>query len=338
MKAVILRAFNQPLELGEVVEPTPGNREVLVAIEAAGVCYKDVLIGDGFQPRVKLPMVLGHEGAGRIVALGEGVAGFSVGDRVCSLGYVPCGECAACRSGAENVCRTRQWLGEDRPGAYAERVSFHVNALAKIPDSVSAEDAAAATCALSTSVHGLRGLGKLQSGQTVLVTGAAGAVGTSAVQVARAMGARVIGCDLPEKLGHIQAAGADAALPFDGQLASQVKELTSGQGVDVVLDTVGTASFEQSLKILSWGGRMVVVGNLAPAETVRLSLGPLILRQIAILGCMNGRREDLSLALTLLSDGKLTLPPPTILPLGEAPQAHRLLRERRSVGKIFLKP
>lgn len=338
MKAVILRAFNHPLELCEVDDPPLRSREVLVAIEAAGVCHKDVLIAGGFQPRVSLPMILGHEGAGRIVALGEGVAGFSVGDRVCSLGYVPCGECAACRSGSENVCRTRQWLGEDRDGAYGERACFHVNALAKIPDGVSAEAAAAATCALSTSVHALRELAKLQTGQTVMITGAAGAVGTSAVQVAKAMGARVIGCDLPEKLGHIQAAGADAALPFDGQLATRVRELTSGHGVEVVLDTVGTASFEQSLKMLCWGGRMVVVGNLAPAEIARLSLGPLILRQIAILGCMNGRRNDLALALALLSDGTLTLPPPTILPLDQAPQAHRLLRERRSVGKIILKP
>lgn len=338
MKAVILRAFNQPLEVCDVVDPPLGSREVIVAIEAAGVCHKDVLIGDGFQPRVRLPMVLGHEGAGRIVALGDGVAGFSVGDRVCSLGYVPCGECAACRAGSENVCRTRQWLGEDRGGAYAERACFHVNALARIPNGVSAEAAAAATCALSTSVHALRELGKLQPGQTVMITGAAGAVGTSAVQVARALGARVIGCDLPEKLGHVQAAGANAALPFDGQLATRVRELTSGQGVDVVLDTVGTASFEQSLKMLSWGGRMVVVGNLAPAETARLSLGSLILRQIAILGCMNGRREDLALALKLLSDGTLTLPAPTVLPLEEAAHAHRLLRERRSVGKIILKP
>ena len=337
MKAIVLESFRQPIALGDVAEPGPLDAgDVLVAVEAAGVCFKDVLIVEGFQPRVKLPVVLGHEAAGRIEAVGGGVTGFNVGDRVCSLGYVPCGTCSACRDGSEHICRNRQWLGEDRDGAYAPYARLRANALVKIPDGVPAEAAAAASCATGTVVHGLKRLGRLQAGQTVLVTGAAGAVGSNAILVAKAMGARVLGTDMPDKVGSI--AGADEAVPFGDQLASQVKKLTGGEGVDLVLEAVGTPTFEQGLRAVRWGGRIVVIGNVAPAETVPLALGSVILREVAIHGCMNSTRADLSDALDLIAAGKVTPRTPTVLPLKEAQHAHDLMRQKKSVGKIILKP
>jgi acryloyl-coenzyme A reductase len=337
MKAVSLKAFKQTIEFGDASDPPALSAgEVLLAIEAAGVCFKDVLIVDGFQPRVQLPVVLGHEAAGRIEAVGPGVSEFRVGDRVCSLGYLPCGTCAACRSGSEHICRDRKWLGEDQDGAYASHMRSSTNALVKIPDGVSSEAAAAATCATGTVVHGLKRLGKLQPGQTVLVTGAAGAVGSNAVLVARAMGARTIATDIPGKAEQIQ--GADEIVPYSDRLSTQVKQLTGGEGVDLVLEAVGTPTFEQGLRSLRWGGQIVVIGNVAPADSIPLALGSVILRENAIQGCMNSTKADLTDALRMIADGKLTPFTPTVLSLADAQHAHELLRQKKSMGKIILKP
>lgn len=337
MKAVSLKAFKQTIEFGDASDPPALSAgEVLIAVDAAGVCFKDVLIVDGFQPRVKLPVVVGHEAAGRIEAVGPEVSEFSVGDRVCSLGYLPCGTCATCLSGSEHICRNRKWLGEDQDGAYASLMRSRVNALVKIPDGVSSEAAAAATCATGTVVHGLKRLGNLQPGQTVLVTGAAGAVGSNAILVARAMGARTIGTDIPGKAEQIQ--GADEIVPYDDRLSTHVKQLTAGEGVDLVLEAVGTPTFEQGLRSLRWGGKIIVIGNVAPADTIPLALGSVILRENAIQGCMNSTKADLTEALRLIADGRLTPFTPTVLPLEDAQQAHDLMRQRKSIGKIILRP
>lgn len=339
MKAVFLNTLNQPLELRDADEsPALGLGEVLMAVEAAGVCFKDVLIVDGFQPRVKLPIVLGHEAAGRIQALGEGVQGFKVGDSVCSLPYIPCGTCRFCLSGQENICRNRKWFGEDQNGAYAQFMRIHMNSLVKVPSGVTADAAAAATCVVGTVVHGLRRLGNLRAGETVLVTGAGGAVGTSAILVAKAMGAKTIGTDIPEKVEQIRKVGADEAVPFSNHLSDDVKKLTGGEGVDVVLEAVGAPTFEQGLKSLRWGGRTVVIGNVTPSQTIPLALGGVILRENAILGCMNATRADVCEALALISEKKLAPNTQMVLPLKEAQHAHAMIRQRKSVGKVILRP
>lgn len=337
MKAIRLTAFRHPLDVCEIAVPAAlGAGDVLVAVEAAGVCFKDTLIVDGFHPRVRVPLVLGHEAAGRIEAVGEGVSGFRVGDRVCSLGYAPCATCPTCQSGSEHLCRKREWLGEDVDGAYAQFMRARASALVPIPDGVSAPAAAAATCAISTAVHGLKRVGRLQPNETVLVTGAAGAVGAHAILVAKAMGARVIAAAAAGRLGQVR--GADEVVASGDQLASDVRNLTGAEGVDLVLEVVGAPTFEQSLRALRWGGRMVVVGNVSPATPIHLALGSLILRETAILGSMNSTRADLVDALRLIADGIVTPVTPTVLPLEDAEQAHTLMRQRRSVGKIVLSP
>jgi acryloyl-coenzyme A reductase len=337
VKAVLLREFRQRLEFGEAAEPGKlGPTDVLMRVHAAGVCHKDVLIVEGFQPRVGLPRILGHEAAGRVEAIGSDVAEFRVGDRVCSLGYLSCGDCPSCRIGSEHLCRRRQWLGEELDGAYAEFLRSKADALVKIPECVTDEAAAVATCALSTVVHGLNRLARLQAGETVLVTGAAGAVGSNALMVARSMGAKTIGTDVAEKVDQIS--GADEVLSYGDDLSNRVKRLTSGEGVDIVVEAVGTPTFEQGSRSLRWGGRMVVIGNVRPSESAALALGSIILREITILGSMNATRVDLVEALRLLSEGGLVPKTPVVLPLTEAQHAHDLLRQKRSVGKIILKP
>jgi acryloyl-coenzyme A reductase len=211
-----------------------------------------------------------------------------------------------------------------------------VNALVKIPDGVSSNAAAAATCVTGTVVHGLKRLGNLQPGQTVLVTGATGAVGSNAILVAKAMGARTIGTASPGKAEQIQ--GADEIVPYSDRLSTHVKQLTGGEGVDLVIEAVGTPTFEQGLRSLRWGGKIIVIGNVAPADSIPLGLGSVILRENTIQGCMNSTKADLTDALRLIADGRLTPFTPTILPLADAQHAHDLLRQRTSIGKIILRP
>jgi acryloyl-coenzyme A reductase len=337
VEAVFLNALREPLVFRSVEEPPqPGPGEVIIKVEASGVCFKDTLIVDGLQPRVKLPIVLGHEAAGSIEAVGQGVSSFAPGDRVCALPYIPCGTCRFCKSGQENICRDRKWLGEDQDGAYSQYLRVHERAVLKLPPGVTADAAAAATCVLGTVVHGFKRLGRLQAGETVLVTGAAGAVGTNAILVAKALGARTIGTDLPEKVDQIR--NADCVLPFTGRLSDEVKNLTGGEGADLVLEAVGPPTFEQSFKSVRWGGRIVVIGNVSPTQPVSLPLGFLILRENAIHGCMNTTKADLVEALELVADKKVIPDAQTVLPLRDAQRAHDMLRQRKSVGKIILRP
>jgi acryloyl-coenzyme A reductase len=214
----------------------------------------------------------------------------------------------------------------------------HVNAVVRLPDGVSAAAAAAATCVLGTVVHGFRRLGNLQPGETVLITGAGGAVGTNAILVAKAMGARTIGTDIPEKLEQIWKTGADQAIAFSDHLSDEVKQLTGGEGVDLVLEAVGPPTFEQSLRSLRWGGKIIAIGNVAPSQTIPFALGPVILRENAILGCMNTTRADLSEALRMIADGRLTPDTQMMLPLNQAQEAHEMIRQKRSLGKVILRP
>jgi len=336
VRAVQLRAFQHPIELTEVAMPGDlGPRDILIEVASSGVCHKDVLIVEGFQPRVGLPRTLGHEVAGRVQAVGSQVSDLRPGDRVCSLGYVSCRTCPACVAGNEHLCRNRLWLGEEIDGGYAQYVRVAADSVATIPDNVSDDDAALATCVLGTIVHGLGRLGQLKAGQTVLITGAAGAVGSNAVLIAKAMGAKVIATDIPDKVERI--AGADVALPFGDDLAARIKKATGG-GADVVVEAVGTPTIDQSLRAVNWGGRIIVIGNVRPGETLPLPLGTIIMREVSIHGSMNATRADLVDALRLLADGGLKPAPATVLPLAEAQHAHDLLRQKRSVGKIVLKP
>jgi acryloyl-coenzyme A reductase len=338
MKAVLLTTHKQQLELRDEQTPNLGTDEILIRVEAAGVCFKDILIVDGFQPRVKLPIVLGHECAGRIQAIGSGVTGFAVGDRVCSLPYIPCGACKFCLSDRENICRSRKWLGEDQNGAYAQSVRSHMNAVIRIPEEVGINAAAAATCVLGTVIHGLKRLANLKPRQTVLVTGAAGAVGTSALLVAKALGAQTIGTDIPEKLAEVGKSGADEAIAFSDNLSDEIKKLTGGDGVDVVLEAVGPPTFEQGMRSVRWGGKIVVIGNVAPSQAIPFLLGSIILREISILGCMNATKADIFDALALMASRKLAPDIRIKFPLEEAQHAHDLIRQKKSVGKIILQP
>ena len=339
MKAVRLGPGNKGLELAQLPNPEPGPGEVVLRPIYTGVCYRDVLTAEGFFPRAKPGVVLGHEIAGVVEAVGPGVKEFREGDRVASLIYVPCLSCDRCAAGEENLCRNKRTYGEELDGSYAERIKAHVNGLVKLPAKVSWEAATIAACVTGMLVHALKARGRLRRGEAVLVTGAGGGVGIHAVQLARSYGARVIAVtSSPWKEEAIRRAGANEVIVAEqGRFSQRVKELTGGEGVDLVLEAVGRPTLEESLRALRWGGRIVQVGNVEPTPA-QLGLGLLILRENAILGSVGCTRAELAAALSLHARGRVMPIVHATLPLEEAEKAHRALKNKEAIGRVLLRP
>lgn len=338
LKAVFLTGLRKPLEVRDIEVPEKLEpHEVLIKQKMTGVCYRDILTADGFFPRVKIPIIPGHEIAGTVVKVGDAVKDFKPGDYVASLIYIPCGTCRYCRSGMENLCRNRLTYGEDINGSYAEYVKVHENSLVKVPSNVPIEGAVIGACVTGMIYHALKIKGGLTNGETVLITGAGGGVGIHAVQIAKALGAKVIAVTTSEwKTNKIASVGADYVVVSKGAFSDEIKKLTNGEGVDLVLETVGQPTFEQSFRSVRWGGRIIVVGNVN-VQPVNLNLGPLILRGVTISGSVSSRKTDLLEALKMTAEGKIKPIIHDIIPLEQAQQAHDMMRKKESLGRVLLK-
>jgi len=322
MKAYILRNFKEPPILSEVEKPRAAPGRAVVKVVAAGVCYRDYLALQGLQ-RVRLPATPGHEFAGVVEEVGEGVYGLQPGDAVAGMIFEYCGECDYCKSGREYLCRSRKIYGEDLPGAFAEHISADPKSLVKIPPGVPLEAASFAACVLSTVVRGVRKIG-VKPGVQVLVTGAGGGVGIHAVQIAKAYGARVIAVTSPAK--------AEAVSKYADQVVSNKafsEEVKKLGGADGAIEAVGGPTLEQTIRSLNWGARVALIGNVDPQPTP-VALGILILKEIEVLPVIHGSREDLEEALRLLAKGAVK-PVYTVHSFSELP---RLLEETPKASHV----
>src|SRR5215813_12939683 len=277
MQAVVLHQFGSAaqLTLQSVADPRPGAGELLLRVRACGVCYHDVINRRGSLPRTSVPAILGHEVAGDVIEVGRGVRGWAVGDRAATLQRMSCGACPACEAGRTSLCkRDNRFFGEELPGGYAGLMVAPVGGLARVPDGMPWAVAATVCCTAGTAVHVIRSRGRVRRGETVLITGASGGVGLQAVQLARLDGARVIAVTSNEaKVAALYNAGAHEVVASPSlEFAASVRRLTGGEGVHVAIEIVGSATFAQTLKAMSAGGRVVVVGNLE-SGTVDLNPG-----------------------------------------------------------------
>lgn len=280
MRALRLVRPGQPVERHEVSVPSPGPDEVLVRVRAAGICHSDVHYRAGRSRVEPLPLTLGHEVAGDIVAVGSEVHTRAVGDRVCLHYLVICGTCAHCQAGREQFCPTGLMLGHFTDGGWAEYLVVPERNAVPLPDAVSYEHGAVMMCSSSTSLHALR-KGRLRAGDTVLVVGAGG-LGMSAVQIARELGAsQVVAAD--RDAGKLALAARFGATPVNttgltpAVAADAVRAVTNGRGVDVALELVGHSDTVQlALKSVAPLGRAVVVGLndvAVPIDTYRDLIG-----------------------------------------------------------------
>ncbi len=323
MKAIVCNAFGpiETLTLEDRPDPAPGAGEVLIEIHAAGVNFPDGLMVRGeYQIKPPRPFTPGSEVAGIVRGLGEGVTGFAVGDRVVALPGI---------------------------GGFAEQVVAQAGRTLKLPDGMDFETASGFMLVYGTSLHGLADCGRLRAGETLLVLGAAGGVGLAAVEIGRAMGARVIAAaSTDEKLELAKAHGAEIGINYTTtDLKAELKRLVPG-GVDVVYDPVGGALTEAAVRGLAWGGRLLVIG-FAAGEIPKLPLNLLLLREGEAKGVFWGTwtaREPAAHAAAVarlfawVASGDLKPHVSGAYPLERTSEALAEVMNRRAQGKVVLVP
>lgn len=345
MKAMVVRETGAPesMVLETVPDPVPGRRDVVIEVAACGVCFHDVVTRNGtLKAGVELPFIPGHEVAGVVVEVGPDVTEFHIGDRVATTqrSHI-CGHCRYCRSAREPLCAEAQFLGDaGLNGGYAQYVAVEADNVATVPDGVRLEEAAIAACAIGTVFHAVREIGKVRLGETVLVTGSGGGLGLHAVQIARSAGAFVLGqTTSPDKAEAIRKAGAHAVVVGrrGEDFSADVKKLTGGLGVDLVVDNVGTPLFQPIRRSLAPGGRWILVGQLT-GDFVPFNPAQLFLKNISMLSATSTTRQELAEVLGLMQRGEIRAMIADTLPLEDAAAAHRMLESGRALGRVLLRP
>lgn len=336
VKAVVLHETGpiDNLRYEEVATPQPGPGQVLVEVRAAGVCHRDVIDRRGGFPFMKKPVVPGHEFAGVVTAVGDGVTDFAVGDRVVNLHRAPCGECDYCRAGHEPCCQRQMAMyGLTVDGGYAEFVAADAGSLVPLPAGIPFEQACFLACTAGIALRGLASRAHLRPGERVLVTGASGGVGLHGIQVAKALGATVVAVTSSQTKAEIlRMYGADdVVVSTDGAFNRRV------DGVDVVLECVGVPTLEASVRSCRPMGRVVVAGNVT-VDRYPVNPGYLILNEIAIVGTHGCTRRDLEQVFDWVRARTLRPVLDETLPLEQAREAHRRLEAKAASGRIVLTP
>lgn len=322
MKAILCRAYGPPesLVVADVPSPVAGPGEAVVSVKAASLNFPDVLIiQNKYQFKAPLPFSPGSELAGVVKAVGDGVTHVEVGDRVMAFTTY---------------------------GAFAEEVKTDAQRLMPIPQGMDFVTASAFVLTYGTSDHALRDRGELSAGETLLVLGAAGGVGLAAIEIGKAVGARVIACaSTDDKLAVCRAHGADETINYvRDDLRARINDLTAGRGADVVYDPVGAPYTEPALRSIAWRGRLLVVG-FAAGEIPRIPLNLTLLKGCAITGVFWGeftRREPERFAKSMrqltqwFAEGRLRPHVSATFPLERAPEALALMAARKVTGKAVL--
>jgi len=308
LRAAIFEGSGKPLEIREVPTPKPGPGEALVRVAGCGMCHTDLHYLDHGVPTFKPPpLILGHEVAGTVAELGEGVSDRAEGDRVLIPAVLSCGRCRYCRQGRENLCERLVMLGNNIDGGYAEFVLVPASELVPLPDELPLERASVIADAVSTPYHAVKNRGRVQMGDAVAVVGCGG-VGLNLVQCAAAAGGRVIAIDMnEERLAIARSLGAAETINPEGieRLDKHVRKLTGG-GVDVAFEAIGKPeTIELAFSLLRRGGRLCVIGY--SQEPVAISAAKLMyyeLEMVGSLGCGGGEYPEI---VELVRRGTLTL-------------------------------
>lgn len=306
MRAALLHQFGEALNLEEVLRPEPAAGEVLLEVEACGVCHSDLHIARGdwpnFAKMIHFPLILGHEVVGRVVELGAGVDAQLDGARVgVPWIYWTCGECVACKDGRENICKSRAITGVSVNGGYAEYMLAKASHVIPVPQELSAAERAPLFCAGVTVYRALQ-QAKAAAGQRIAVYGAGG-LGHLAIQIAKAIGAEVIAVDInDEKLELAREAGASQT--FNAAKVKAAAEIASAGGADVVLVAAGTkAAYDSAFTSIRPGGTVLIVG--LPPEPLSVDAGLLVRNEARVIGSAVGTRQDVRETLALAAAGKL---------------------------------
>jgi NADPH:quinone reductase-like Zn-dependent oxidoreductase len=340
MKAVRIHQFGGPevLTYEDVPDPQLRKDQVLVRVRACALNHLDVWVRKGL-PGVKLPHILGSDIAGEIVEVGEYVGEFKAAQRVLLAPMFFCGHCAKCVAGVQNQCREFAVLGNGVDGGNCELIAVSAENVIPIPDSLGFDDAASVPLVFLTAWAMLVGRAHIRPGQTVLVLGASSGVGIAAIQIAKLFRCRVITTAGDEaKLAKGRELGADYGINhYQQKISEEVRKITNKEGADIVIEHVGAATWDESVKSLKRGGTLVTCGATT-GPNVGIDLRHLFARQLSLLGSYMGTMGELHEVLGHVFAGRLKPVLDRTYPLSEIRAAHERLEKSQMFGKIVVNP
>jgi NADPH:quinone reductase-like Zn-dependent oxidoreductase len=340
MNAVRIHQFGGPevLTYEEVADPQPRKDQVLVRVRACSLNHLDVWVRKGL-PGVKLPHILGSDVSGEIVEVGEYIGGFKAGQRVLLAPMHFCGHCDKCVTGVQNQCPEFTVLGNGVDGGNCELIAADAANVIPIPDSLDFNQAASLPLVFVTAWHMLVGRAGIRPGQTVLVLGASSGVGIAAIQIAKLFRCRVITTAGDEsKLTKGRELGADYGINhYQQKISEEVRKITNKEGVDIVVEHVGAATWEESVKSLKSGGTLVTCGATT-GPNVGIDLRHLFARQLTLLGSYMGTMGELHEVLRHVFAGRLKAVVNGVFRLSEIRAAHEYLEKSQMFGKIVVNP
>ena len=340
MKAVLIENHGGPevLQICDLDTPEPGPGQVRVKVRAAALNHLDLWVRRGIPGvRYPLPLIPGCDGAGEVEALGEGVDSIAIGTEVLLAPGVACGACVRCARGDDNLCRGYGILGEHLNGTCAESVVVPRQNVIPKPGNISFTEAAAFPLVFLTAWNMIVKRAELRPGETILIHAAGSGVSTAGIQIAKLLGARVVAtAGTSQKLDLAERLGADLVLNYrDQDWASEVRAFTRKAGVEVIFDHVGKDTWEDNIKSLTQGGRLVFCGNTSGprAET---SLPHVFFKNLSLLGSTMGSRGAVYEITQLIARGQLKPIVDSEFCLDQVSEAHEILENRKAFGKVVL--
>jgi len=343
MRAVWLEKHGGPEVLRVVERPDPvpiaGSKlgDTLIDVRACGLNHLDVWVRLGGKRPFPLPLVPGSDAAG-VVLEAPADSGLVPGDEVVVYPASGCGRCRACERGDDQLCVAFSIFGASRDGAMAERLVVPARNCLPKPASIDFETAAAVAINYVTAWHMLVARARVRAGEQVLVQAAGSGVSTAAIQIARALGARVLATSsTPEKLAHAERQGAELVVDYrEGDVCEAVADWTDGRGVDVVFDHVGAPNWQVDLDCLAKGGRLVFCGTTGGPE-VSVDLAVVYFKGQSLLGSTMGTRDELRTILGMIDRGELRPIVDRVFELADLPRAHEYLESQKQVGKVVVR-
>jgi propanol-preferring alcohol dehydrogenase len=336
MKSAVLRQFGQPLAIEEKPIPVPGPGEVLVKVCASGLCVSDLHIQDGMIGTVRLPYTPGHEMAGVVAQVGEGVTAVDIGDHVVGAIDITCGTCKYCLSGRTNLCRNLVRVGFERDGSHEEYCVIPAANAFKVANWVPFDQMTSITDAVGCMYNAIKNRAKVQPGHRVLILGTGG-LGMNAIQIAKIFGATVYATSRQkEKLDISLEMGADAAINTKEQnLYDEIVRLTNGEMCDVVIDNIGIkSSINDSLRLVCPGGRVIVAGYNDP--TFEAEYQDIMKFEKEILGIRGMTKQDLVEVIGFIETGKIVPFIYKTIPFEQINTGLNMLRTGEAKGRVVL--
>jgi NADPH:quinone reductase-like Zn-dependent oxidoreductase len=316
--------------------PSPGPGEVRVRMKAAALNHLDLFVTDGLPgTEPQWPFIVGSDGAGVIESVGDGVVSTHVGDRIMQNPGISCGQCRFCRMGEESLCERYAILGEHRGGTVAELVTLPAINVAPVPEGMTWAEAAAFPLSTLTAWRMLVTRARLAEGETLFVWGAGGGVSQQAVRIGHFLGATVIVAGSREKLAEAEAIGAHHVIDRKDDVIARVKEITGRRGADVVVDSVGEATWPATLRIVSRFGRIVVCGGTT-GPRLTLDARRLFWHQWSILGSTMGNRREFAEIVAHAHAGRFWPTVDSAVSLEQGVDAYRRLAAGTQTGKVVI--